>query len=86
MLLNQTYFSSFEAVLWVVDAPCVQKAVLEIYCQAITMRTFRGRLIEKNFVKELAARAMLERKSTPWSLLGKTRGMCNQRMRLNEED
>ena len=70
MFLNQTYFSSFEAVLWVVGAPCVQKAVLEIYRRAITMRTFRGRLIEKNFVKELAARAMLERKKYAWESFG----------------
>ena len=70
MLLNQTYFSSFEAVLWVVGAPCVQKAVLEIYCRAITMRTFRGRLIEKNFVKEFAAAAMLERKKYAWESFG----------------
>ena len=70
MFLNQTYFSSFEAVLWVVGAPCVQKAVLEIYCRAITMRTFRGRLIEKNFVKEFAARAMLERKKYAWESFG----------------
>ena len=48
--------------MWVVGAPCVQKAVLKIYCRAITMRTFRERLTEKNFVKELAARAILERK------------------------
>ena len=51
-------------------APCVQKAVLKIYCRAITMRTFRGRLIEKNFVKELAARAMLERKKYAWESFG----------------
>ena len=66
MLLNQTYFSSFEAV----GASCVQEAVLEIYCRVITMRTFRGRLIEKNFVKELAARAMLERKKYAWESFG----------------
>lgn len=66
MLLNQTYFSSFEAV----GASCVQEAVLEIYCRVITMRTFRGRLIEKNFVKEFAARAMLERKKYAWESFG----------------
>ena len=66
MLLNQTYFSSFEAV----GASCVQEAVLEIYCRVITMRAFRGRLIEKNFVKELAAKAMLQRKKYAWESFG----------------